>query len=126
MSGVCFMRILPTTCVHMWTVASVSCHSSRMSSGQLLLGMARTLQKNQPQINTDCHRYELLSVQICVHLWLVFELHVCSVLDSLYVDTTTHANHAAPLSTFHRWTIRRCRIRQDFRDAQSCDGRNVR
>src|SRR6266550_9081460 len=38
-SGVCFMRILPTICVHMCTVASVSCHSSRMSSGQMLLGM---------------------------------------------------------------------------------------
>src|SRR5258706_14787472 len=38
-SGVVFMRILPTICVHMCSVASVSCQSSRMSSGQVLLGM---------------------------------------------------------------------------------------
>src|SRR5512144_1175413 len=33
------MRILPTICVHMCSVASVSCHSSRTSSGQVWLDM---------------------------------------------------------------------------------------
>src|SRR5438477_9674797 len=46
-SGVCFMRILPTICVHMCTVASVSCHSSRMSSGQVLLGICRAVKPIQ-------------------------------------------------------------------------------
>src|SRR5580765_4546325 len=35
------MRILPTICVHMCSVASVSCQSSRISSGQVLFMMRK-------------------------------------------------------------------------------------
>src|SRR3954464_1392687 len=41
MSGVCLRRILPTICVHIWSVASVSCHSARTSSGQVSPFMMR-------------------------------------------------------------------------------------
>src|SRR2546421_8577608 len=53
------MRILPTICVHMCTVASVSCHSSRISSGQMLLGMIvkdNANQDHRPAVKTQLAR----------------------------------------------------------------------
>src|SRR5689334_9788127 len=54
----------------MWTVARVSCHSERMSSGQFGFFIDGTIPKSRPQINTDYRRYEFLSVKTCVYLWL--------------------------------------------------------
>src|SRR6266550_7082037 len=68
-SGVSFMRIFPTICSHICTVARVSCHSSRMISGQMLLGMflcvlcgEYAVRKNLPQRtqrNTEKTQHDL-------------------------------------------------------------------
>ena len=41
------MRILPTICVHICSVASVSCHSSRISLGQFVLFICRAVKRIQ-------------------------------------------------------------------------------
>src|SRR5437016_4637182 len=121
MSGVCSSRILPTICVHMWRVARVSCHFSRISSGQWLLVMDFSVSS---VVIISCGRiyhrghgeHGERTETVAFRLSMARDDKVASYLtntdlrfeigDCRHVVTTTSANHAASLSAFHRWSVR--------------------